>query len=434
MSGAISKILGGALLLTSVASAAQAGGLERGGYNWELLFEPGRFASEAGAVYVMPDRKIENAHDTNPRDGSGGPKTSVDETPDYTVPRFGAKVGLTDDADCLASYSEPWGVHTEPGFDWQGNNQNIETKIRSHNYGLTCSYRFDVGKGQLRAIGGVSYQEVSGFKRRMVLDPTIINGALSRPGRPFNATALGFDGSGLLDLEADGVGWRIGAAYEIPEYAFRVSLIYNAEVDLGQINGTVDLTEIPGVLSAVNPFFGKITDVYGTATMPQSVDFRWQTGIAPDWLAFGNVKWVDWSVLEVIAFCPTSTKSLGSCGPSSPFRLTSLDLMFQDGWTVAAGLGHKFNDQWSASAQLSWDRGTSTGLTTQTDTYLLSSGVAYAPNKNVELRVGGAIGMLTSGSYGPTPCPGTQTCGTDVTYDFGDDLVTALSISGKVKF
>jgi long-chain fatty acid transport protein len=318
MSKAISTILGGALLLTGVASAAQAGGLERGGYNWDLLFEPGSFASEAGAIYVMPDRKIKNAHDTNPRDGAGGPKTSVDETPDYTVPRFGAKVGLTDDADCLASYSEPWGVHTEPGFDWQGNNQNIETKIRSHDYGLTCSYRFDVGKGQLRAIGGVSYQEVSGFKRRMVLDPTIINGLLSRPGRPFNALAFGFNGSGLLDLEADGVGWRIGAAYEIPEYAFRASLIYNAEVDLGQINGTVDLTEIPGVLSPVNPFFGKVTDVYGTATMPQSVQFNWQTGIAPDWLAFGKVKWVDWSVLEVIAFCPTSTKALGACGQSRP--------------------------------------------------------------------------------------------------------------------
>lgn len=126
----------------------------------------------------------------------------------------------------------------------------------------------------------------------MVLDPTIINGLLSRPGRPFNALVLGFNGCGLLDLEADGVGWRIGAAYEIPEYAFRASLIYNAEVDLGQINGTVDLTEIPGVLSPVNPFFGKVTDVYGTATMPQSVQFNWQTGIAPDWLAFGTIKWV----------------------------------------------------------------------------------------------------------------------------------------------
>ncbi len=71
MSKAISTILGGALLLTGVASAAQAGGLERGGYNWELLFEPGRFATEAGVIYVMPDRRIKNAVDTRPIDGRG---------------------------------------------------------------------------------------------------------------------------------------------------------------------------------------------------------------------------------------------------------------------------------------------------------------------------------------------------------------------------
>ena len=64
----------------------------------------------------------------------------------------------------MRTYSQPWGVHTNPGADWVGANQNIETDISSEDYGLTCSYKFDVGKGHLRAIGGVSYQEVRGFK------------------------------------------------------------------------------------------------------------------------------------------------------------------------------------------------------------------------------------------------------------------------------
>jgi long-chain fatty acid transport protein len=111
MTKTISTIIGGALLLTSVASAAQAGGLERGGYNWDLLFEPGQIC--IGSRRHLRHRKIKNAVDTNPRDGrgadgAGGGRTSVDETPDYTIPRFGAKVGLTPYADCLASYSEPW--------------------------------------------------------------------------------------------------------------------------------------------------------------------------------------------------------------------------------------------------------------------------------------------------------------------------------------
>ncbi|MHC1548882.1 OmpP1/FadL family transporter [Phyllobacterium sp. K27] len=417
----ISTMLGGALLLTGVASAAQAGGLERGGYNYDLLFSEERFASEAGVIYVMPDRKIKNARDTDPSDGLGangigGGKTSVSETENYTIPRVGVKVGITQDFDCLAQYSQPWGVHTKPGSDWVGANENIETKIESHDYGLTCSYKFDVGKGQLRAIGGVSYQEVEGFKERLV----------NPAGKPF-----GFDGNGKLELEGDGVGWRIGAAYEIPEIAFRASLIYNAEVDLGDVTGTLDLTGLPPVGS---PLAGRVTDVYGTATMPQSLEFKLQTGIAPGWLAFGSVKWVDWSVLDVVTFCPSSTKAIAGCSVNSPTRATSIDLMFRDGWTVTGGIGHKFNDQWSGQVQVSWDRGTSTGLTTQTDTWLLSTGVSWSPNKNFEIRAGGAVGMLTSGSFGKTDCPRNGGCGNSVEYDFGDDFVSALSISGKLKF
>lgn len=430
MSKAISTILGGAILLTSVASAAQAGGLERGGYNYDLLFSEERVTGEAGVIYVMPDRRIKNAQDTLARDGMGadgrgGGKTSVDETENYTIPRVGIKVGITQDFDCLAQYSQPWGVHTKPGDDWVGANENIETKIESHDYGMTCSYKFDVGKGSLRAIGGVSYQEVEGFKERLVVGQVLAS--------PF--AAAGFDGTGVLDLKGDGVGWRIGAAYEIPEIALRASLIYNAEVDLGQVNGTIDVTEVPTFFAnPALPFAGRVIDVYGTATMPQSLEFKLQSGIAPGWLAYGSVKWVDWSVLDVVAFCPTATKGQVACGPSSPARATSLDLMFQDGWTVTAGIGHKFNEQWSGQVQVSWDRGTSTGLTTQTDTWLLSSGVAWSPNKNVELRVGGAVGMLSSGSFGPTECVGNQPCGDKVKYDFGDDFVSALSVSGKIKF
>ncbi|MEP7455688.1 OmpP1/FadL family transporter [Phyllobacterium sp. SB3] len=430
MSKAISTILGGAILLTGVASAAQAGGLERGGYNYDLLFSEDRFASEAGVIYVMPDRKIKNARDTDPSDGlgaNGSPllglgKTSVSETENYTIPRAGVKIGITSDFDCLAQYSQPWGVHTKPGDEWVGVNENIETKISSDEYGLTCSYKFDVGKGYLRAIGGVSYQELEGFKERLVLSPNIFRQIPGLEGFPGN-------GTGKLELEGDGVGWRIGAAYEIPEIALRASLIYNAEVDLGDVTGTLDLTNLP---APIRPgLAGKVSNVFGTATMPQSLEFKLQTGIAPDWLAFGSVKWVDWSVLNVVGFCVQGTPK---CTPDK--YATSLDLMFRDGWTVAAGVGHKFNDQWSGQVQVSWDRGTSTGLTTQTDTWLLSSGVSWSPNKNFEIRAGGAVGVLTSGSFGGARDCANQSgqCGTSVKYDFGDDFVSALSISGKLKF
>ncbi|WP_255978676.1 hypothetical protein, partial [Klebsiella pneumoniae] len=80
---------------------AGAGGLERGGYNVDLLFDPSRFASEAAATYVTPQRELDNVVDTDPTDGPGGPgglgggqSNGVRETSDYWVPRVGLKAGF----------------------------------------------------------------------------------------------------------------------------------------------------------------------------------------------------------------------------------------------------------------------------------------------------------------------------------------------------
>lgn len=399
-----------AVLLTT--TAASAGGLERGGYNIDLLFDPSDYAAEAAATYVNPQRELNNVVDENLSDGvgsngiGGGQTNGVSDTEGYWVPRIGVKAGIGDNVDCMADYSQPWGAHTNPGSGWMGANDNIETKIESDNYAATCSYKWDAGKGQFRIIGGGFYQEISGFKERFV-SPIL---------------APGFDGVGRLDLEGSGWGWRAGAAYEIPEYAFRASLVYNSAVDLDNLGGTIDLT---GVILPIRDASGAVIgttpgtkyDVSSFASMPDSLELKVQSGVAPGWLVFGSVKWTDWSQLQVIQVTPDNTLD-----PRN--RPTSLTLLYRDGWTVSGGVGHKFNDQWSGAASVTWDRGTSHGYGNQTDTWTLGTGVSYTPTENVELRLAGAIGVLTSGS----------SVGEDVSYDFDTDIVTAISTSLKVKF
>ncbi|MDQ6437917.1 OmpP1/FadL family transporter [Mesorhizobium sp. LHD-90] len=394
----------GASFLSTVAGTAMAGGLERGGYNIDLLFDPSRFAAEATATYVMPDRKLDNVVDVNPANGigsngiGGGATDGVRDTEDYWVPRIGVKFGAVDAVDCMFDYSQPWGAHSNPGADWMGANSNIETKINSDNYAATCSYKMQAGKGQFRVIGGVFYQEVDGFKVRSVAPDIAVPG----------------NGQGRLELAGNGVGWRIGAAYEIPEIALRASLVYNSEVNLGDITGTLDLSQ-------VNPLLASPVPVVGQQAMPASVELKLQTGIAPGWLAFGSVKWVDWSQLQVVPFaCVNPTPGLCAQGQ----EITSLELLYRDGWTVQGGVGHSFNEQWSGAVSLTWDRGTSTTVGTQSDTWTLSAGAAYTPNQNVEVRFGGALGVLTSGSSADD----------QVTYSYGNDLVSALSGTLKVKF
>lgn len=417
------SILRGLLAATAVGAlhtTALAGGLERGGSNIDLLFDPSTVAIESTATYVSPQRKVKNVTDTDTTTayptttGRGGGNlnarsTTADDSEGYWVPRLGIKAGLGDSADCMMDYSQPWGAHTKPGVNWAGANENIETKVESDAYAATCSYRFDAGPGQLRVIGGAVYQEVDGFKERLV--------------QAFPA-GVSLSGVGRLDLKGDGWGWRAGVAYEIPEYAFRASLVYNSEVNLKDITGTLDLRQVDPSRNGNQAY-----NVFGSQAMPDSIELKLQTGIAPDWLAFGSVKWVDWSQLSTIPFCVVGAVS--SC--TSAAQITSLDLGYRDGWTISGGVGHKFNDQWSGALSLTWDRGTSQGYGTQTDTWSVGAGVSYSPSKNVELRLAGVLGILTSGSSERVVLNG-QTYGSNLRYDFGTDMVAAVSTSLKVKF
>jgi long-chain fatty acid transport protein len=403
----LKALLGGGCFSLALIGTAHAGGIERGGYDIDLLFDPAPFATEAEATYVMPQRDLTNAVDTDPRDGNltflG---STARDSVSYWVPRIGFKAEVVKSIDCMADYSQPWGAHTHPGL-WAGAQSVMETDIKSNNYAATCSYKMDAGKGLVRFIGGVFYQEVYGFKESLVT-PLVPD----------------FGGTGRVDLSSSGWGWRAGVAYEIPDIALRASLVYNSQVNLDNLSGTLDLTNL-GLGT---------TPIYGNASMPDSVALKLQSGIAPGWLAFGSIKWVNWSVLQSVPICPVATKGILACTSTSLARVTSLDLMYRDGWTITGGIGHKFNDQWSGAAQITWDRGTSHGYGSQTATWTVGGGVAYTPSANVELRLAGAIGVLTSGHSGTLADSNGYVAGTDVSYDFGNDLVTAVSGGITIRF
>jgi long-chain fatty acid transport protein len=345
----------------------------------------------------------------------------VKDTPTYWIPRIGLKAGFGEAVDCLVDYSEPWGVHTDPGRDWMGANDNIQTKVTSHSYAATCSYKFQAGPGQMRFLGGFFYQELSGFKERLVAPVPTLTGS-----------NLFGNGIGRLDLSGNGTGWRLGTAYEIPEIALRASLVYNSEVRLDDITGALDLTQVPAFIDGGNPLLGEVTPVFGSATIPQTLKLSLQSGFAPDWLAFGSVEWIQWSKLKSIAFCPEATRAI-ACTPGGPTEATSLDLIYRDGWTIQGGVGHKFNEELSGGASITWDRGTSTGLGYQSDTWTLGLGASYTPTPNVELRLAGALGLMTSGSSGAVEWDG-RVYGDEVSYTFRDDLVSAISANVKVRW
>jgi long-chain fatty acid transport protein len=165
--------------------------------------------------------------------------------------------------------------------------------------------------------------------------------------------------------------------------------------------------------------------VSASAEIPQAVEFKLQSGIAPGWLAFGSVRWQEWSKLGIIPINGVINPVFGTPSP------VSFDLLYRDGWTVSGGIAHKFTDQLSGAVSLTWDRGTSTTSGYQSDTWSVASGISYSPNDKIEVRLGGSIGVLTSGSSTFTGVGDTANA---ITYTYDDDLLLAGSASVKVKF
>lgn len=394
------KSIGLALLATSVLStSAIAGGFDRGGVNIDQLFDTDRFTLAGQYSYVDPRRTIRNVN------RPGLPLNStIDVDSTYSVTRIGLKASVAQGLDCLASYSNGFGGAANYGLGNIYSPSTVDFEFEAKDYGLTCSYQFgagttSVGDAFARVIVGGSYLEAEGFQSRQSLLFT---------GNP---------GIGTFTIDESAVGWRAGVAYEIPDIALRASIVYNSRYDL-DFEGTQDIRGFGGPGTPAIPGL-TVFPIQLNAEIPQSLDVKFQTGIAEGTLAFLNLRWQDWSKLDVIPVLNGSNPNL------------ALEPGFQDGYTVTAGIGKVLTDKLAGRLALTWDRGTATVSGTQTDTWSLSAGLRYDVSENVEFNIGGAVGILTSGSS--RPLPNSIDLSNSITYNFDNDMLYAVSTGLKFK-
>ncbi|WP_282602120.1 outer membrane protein transport protein [Paracoccus sp. PARArs4] len=147
-----------------------------------------------------------------------------------------------------------------------------------------------------------------------------------------------------VELDDDtAIGWVAGVAWEKPEIAARVSLTYNSEVEhdfdtvetgpLIDPDGAGPLPDLPLLAG----------DSVTTVKTPQSWNLEFQTGVAPDTLVFGSVRWVDWSEFRV--------------DPANFVNVTGGGLVeLEDTTTYTLGVARKFNETWSGSASFTFEK------------------------------------------------------------------------------
>ncbi|WP_454745659.1 OmpP1/FadL family transporter [Ciceribacter selenitireducens] len=381
--------------VSALATSAHAGGFSRGEADTDILYEDGTVAGRGGWIYVMPDRSFATINGASSSDDA--------HSLDYSIPSFAGKFRVSDNFSCAVTYTQPFGADTEYGDDAQaadraadianggltallGGNAVLSSQFDTDELGGTCAVNFNAGRGQVYVLGGLFTQS---------FDYT--------ESKDF----------GTLNLKDDSaIGYRFGAAYEIKEYALRAELMYRSQVD-HEASGLFTL-ESAGLAAALGLPVGTQLSSTGTGSLPQSVELNLQSGIAPGWLAFGSVKWTDWSVLQTLDYTITG---LGD---------QQKNFFWRDGWTISGGVGHQFTETVSGALSLTWDRGVGTGADIFSDTWTVGTGVQIKHGPGV-LRVGAAASYLTEGSQSTAD-------GADFDATADGDWAYAISANYRITF
>lgn len=392
MTGFTKILLAGTVLAASVA-AAQAGGFSRGNADTDILYEPGEFTMRSGLTVVSPRRSFTRHYDPG--------LVGREYTKSYVVPSFAMKFQPFEAFGCAGTFVQAYGGEVD--YTGRTTPGKVVEDYSVNEFGLTCAVNFEVGPGNLYFLGGLFHEKFE-YERTQRTD---ISDLANLP--PLSLPLI----DGALALTGTDTGYRIGVGYDIPEIAVRGQLLYRSGTSYGA-DGTL-LLDLPLALGGPTTI-----PALGLGELPQSVELKLQSGIAPGWLAFATIKWTDWSVLD----------TLDVVNAINGAELSQDEYFWRDGWTVTGGVGHAFNEQVSGLASLTWDRGVGTGYDLQSDTWTLALGASVRDNWGGELRGGIGVSYLTSAA---SPLDPNIPAGS-VAPAVGGDWSTAVSVGYKINW
>jgi long-subunit fatty acid transport protein len=309
-----------ALLLTT--TAATAGGIDRTGNPYAVLFEEGNHV-QLSFSSVTPD--VTGAY---PAAFGGGSTGNMAEA--YASAGAALKFGLTDSIDVGLFINQPYGAnalypdgaYTGLGADWESNQVALVLK-----YQATSNISVYGGARSIESSATIAIPDalIRGGLAAAAANPATpaavaANAAALARGAP--AGTLAYTATANADRQTSYIA---GVAYERPDIALRVALTYES--------GYTHAFATTEAIAAVPSVSGDTTT---EIEIPQSVTLDFQSGIAADTLLFGSVRWSEWSVWEV--------RPAGYAALTSGDRVTGLD---NDVFTYRVGVGRKINDSLS---------------------------------------------------------------------------------------
>lgn len=368
-------ITGSAALMIS-AAPLMAGGIERAPQSLAALFEAGNYAelSFGGA-----DPTVKGRDTAIPGAYPGGVATG-DVAQGYGFVGLAYKHQFNENLSGAIIIEQPFGadIYYPTAPDGSPLLGGTSATVDSTTFTALARYSFD---NNFSVHGGIRGSKANG--------EVTLDGAAYGPIAGYNVK---------LD-DSWGVGYVIGAAYEIPDIAARVSLTYNSSIE-----HDFDTTEnIPGIPVGM--------DSTTTVKTPKSVTLEGQTGIAADTLVFGSIRWVKWSEFKVepriFTRAPTAEDPLG-------FGVEGGLVSLEDSTTYTIGVGRKFTENWSGSASLIYEpsgerlvsplaphtgrKGVTLAAIYTMDNLKITTGINYSKLGNARPQTGGTERARMTGS------------------------------------
>jgi long-subunit fatty acid transport protein len=300
-------------VLGTASTGAFAGGIDRSGTPIDIIFETGNYATLS---YGHADPSI-----TGIDEGPAGARVR-NIADSFGIVGAALKLDVSENVALAFILDQPYGVDVEygPESDMLG-----DTLADADSYGITTLVRYKA-TDRFSVYGGPRFVRAEG---QINLGGSAYDVA---PG------GVGFDGYESNYASDTGTGYVVGAAYEIPDIAFRAALTYHSEIDLSfQTIETFPASAAP-IPEVTVPTGVPLSTGVTKSTLPQSIKLAVQSGIATDTLAFGSIRWVDHEEFSIIP--PVVHSNLAALKNSVTYEL---------------GIGRRFTERFSARTSVIYE-------------------------------------------------------------------------------
>lgn len=284
-----------------MGSAVQAGGLDRTGQSLDPLFAKGN------VLMVDAYRTRPHIKGTDILGRSTGQVAG-----EYSQWGFAYKQDLSAQTSMLIMLSQPFGLDIHYGPQHSPLLGGTTSRVSTHELMGALRHRWN---DNWAVHGGLRLQRSEGHVG-------------------FTGLAFGAASGYRVDFRpSTEPGYLLGLSYERPDIALRIAATYYSAVH-HKMSTHENL--LPALTTSTS------------STSPQSVNLDFQVGISPSTLAFGQIRWTQWSRFKLsphLFAMATNGASLAD---------------MEDTTTLSLGLGQKLSSQWGGFIAVSYDRKTET--------------------------------------------------------------------------